>query len=1063
MKEVPEIISQMASDENLKAGTSLVKRGAVLDIRPDTKGAVIRLASRPGKFETVQLTVKFQNLFSKCSCGVGMSGTLCAHGVAAALSYKKAFPEKFDYCFSDSSGIEDGETVWAAAAPPKEDNTRSALKKKKMQDIVRHFEKYRARLFIYAQSTPQGESRWHKINIKAEIEFENKTFASANIRRVLDLDSAAGGMTLEDFPPQDLMIMRYLNTNADRKGHLFQMNAHVLCGFFHCLTGFPRFFSGDTQIRISVHPVLLKLKVTQKEKGYEIEPSLKIEGQGLLDLNQCSILAGTSGYWIGISDEYHWLPGIADVQWISGFLKGETVFLNERDFIKLRQASEEKLIPIDIELAEECSEILREECVPIMNLDWNNSVIQARIFFEYGNYISIKSSDETVWNGNKFIFRDSQKEEDAYTWLTENNFEQLDGSENTFYLDDFDSISKFLLKILPELSHTWQIYYSENFSNCARHIKPVQMKVKTTEENENWVEVSLDFQLDEEKITEWQHIIHAVRTGRELIKLENGTLLRIDKDVQRTLSNLPGLETLNKGQYRFSRYMSMMMNQLLGGYIEKDSDSWRELDKKLLNANKVPSNVNKTLKKKLRKYQQDGVAWIQAMKDTGFNSILADEMGLGKTIQALTAVSADKKLHKEKPSLVICPKSLIDNWFNECHKFTPELKAKVISGSDRVLDRDEILNADLIITSYALIRRDIDFYSKVDFENLILDEAQNIKNHKSQTAQACKVLNARYKLVLSGTPVENSVKEIWSLFDFLLPGLLGSANDFKGRYELEISNEETAEELSSSSSSADLATRIKPFILRRLKKDLLTQLPPKQEQILYCELSAQQKNLYTAIAREAGTIHDGDYNKKRFAVLALLLRLRQVCCHPHLIAAVKEVDKEVESSKFELLKELIYEIKSGSSRALVFSQFTSMLKIIARWLTEEGIPFEYLDGSTQNRQEKVDRFNEDETIPIFLLSLKAGGTGLNLTGADTVIHYDMWWNPQVEDQATDRTHRIGQTKAVNVIKLVVKDSIEEKVLKLQGLKRKLFENLMDGIPQKLGELTKEDLQFLLGD
>ena len=1061
MKEVPDIIKQMASEENLTAGINLFKKGAVLDIRPDSRGATIRLASRPGKFETIHLTVKFQSLLSRCSCGISMSGTLCSHGVAAALTYRKNFPEKFDYCFSDPNGIEGGETVWSAAAPPPEDTSRSALKKKKMVDIVRNFEKYRGRLTIRAESAPEGESRWHKIDLKAEIEFENKSFASANIRRILDMDNAAGGMTLEDFPPQDLMVMRYLNTNADKKGHSFQMNAHVLSGFFHCLTGFPRFFAGDIQLKISSHPVTLKLKVEQKKKGYEISPSLKIEGQGLLNLEKCSILAGTSGYWIGIDNEYHWLPGVADVQWISGFLKGEVIFLNEKDFIMLRQACEERLIPIDLELAENSSEITREECTPIMNLDWNNGVIQARIFFEYGNYISIKSSDETVWNGNKFIYRDARKEEEAYIWLTENNFEQVDGSENTFHVDDFDSISKFLLKILPELNHTWQIYYSENFSNCARHIKPIEMKVRTTEENENWVEVALDFQQNEETITEWQHIINAVRTGRELIKLDDGRLMRIGKDVHKTLSNLPELETLNKGQYRFSRYMSLMMNQLLGGYIEEGSDTWREIDKKLLNADKKPKNLKKALKDILRPYQQDGLAWLQAMKSTGFNAILADEMGLGKTIQALSLLSSDKKENKGRPSLVICPKSLIDNWFNECQKFTPELKANVISGIDRVLDEDEINSSDLVITSYALIRRDISFYTKINFENIILDEAQNIKNHKSQTAQACKVLNGRNKLVLSGTPVENSVKEIWSIFDFLLPGLLGSEKDFKGRYEIEVQSEESSEE--KVDPSVDLATRIKPFILRRLKKDLLKQLPPKQEQVLYCELNEEQKSIYTAIAREAGTIEVGEYNKKRFAVLALLLRLRQVCCHPTLIPAVKSAEKEVESAKFELLKELIYEIKNGSNRALVFSQFTSMLKIIARWLTEEGIPFEYLDGASQNRQEKVDRFNEDENIPIFLLSLKAGGTGLNLTGADTVIHYDMWWNPQVEDQATDRTHRIGQTKAVNVIKLVVKDSIEEKVLSLQQQKRKLFENLMNGIPQKLGELTKDDLKFLLGE
>ncbi|MCM8529110.1 MAG: SNF2 family helicase [Lentisphaeraceae bacterium] len=1062
MKDVPEIISQMASDEHLNAGLSLFKKGSVLDIRPDSRGATIRLASRPGKFETVQLTVKFQSLLSRCSCGIGMSGTLCSHGVAAAMAYRKNFPEKFDYCFADPNGIEGGETVWSGTEAPKQDNTKSALKKKKISDIVRNFEKYKGRLIIRALNTPEGESRWHKINLKAEIEYEDKSFASTNIRRILDLDNAAGGMTLEDFPPQDVMLMRYLNTNADRKGHTYQMNAHVLSGFFHCLTGFTRFFAGDEQLKISVHPVILKLKVSQKDKGYELKPSLKIEGQGLLNLEKCSILAGTSGYWIGIDTEYHWLPGVADVQWISGFLKGEEVFLSEKDFIMLRQACEDRVLPIDLELAENSSNLIKEECTPIMNLDWNNSVIQARIFFEYGNYISVKSSQETVWNGSRFIFRDAQKEEDAYTWLTENNFEQVDGSENTFYLSDFDSISRFLLRILPELSHTWQIYYSDNFSNCARHIKPIQMKVKTVEENENWVELSLDFQYNEESIKEWQHIINAVRTGRELIKLDDGRMMKIDEEMQRTLQNLPALDTLNKGQYRFSRYMSMMMNQLLGGYIEESSDAWRVIDQTLLNADKKPKNLKKELKKTLRPYQLDGLAWLQAMKKTGFNAVLADEMGLGKTIQALALLSSDKKQASGRPSLVICPKSLIDNWFNECSKFTPELSAKVISGTGRTLDEDEILNTDLVITSYALIRRDVEFYAKIDFENVILDEAQNIKNHQSQTAQACKVLNARNKLVLSGTPVENSIKEIWSLFDFLLPGLLGSASDFKGRYEIEVQPEEGGEEQKATPSS-ELATRIKPFILRRLKKDLLKQLPPKQEQILYCELSDEQKSIYSAIAREAGTIDVGDYNKKRFAVLALLLRLRQVCCHPTLIPAVKESAKDVESSKFELLKELIYEIKNGSNRALVFSQFTSMLKIIARWLADEGIKFEYLDGSTQNRQEKVDRFNEDDTIPIFLLSLKAGGTGLNLTGADTVIHYDMWWNPQVEDQATDRTHRIGQTKAVNVIKLVVKDSIEEKVLSLQNQKRKLFENLMDGIPQKLGELSKEDLTFLLGD
>jgi SNF2 family DNA or RNA helicase len=416
--------------------------------------------------------------------------------------------------------------------------------------------------------------------------------------------------------------------------------------------------------------------------------------------------------------------------------------------------------------------------------------------------------------------------------------------------------------------------------------------------------------------------------------------------------------------------------------------------------------------------------------------------------------------------MVVCPKSLIENWYNEAKRFAPELTVKIISGSDRSFEDDSTLDCDLIITSYALLRRDIKHYEKLELDNLILDEAQNIKNHASQTSLSCRVLDARFKLVLSGTPVENSLRDIWAIFDFLLPGLLGSISEFKGRFELDPLPLAEGEEPPRYSPAQELAGRIRPFILRRLKKDLLTQLPPKQEQILYCELGEEQKSLYSAIARDAGTMYDelsGGLNKKRFAVLSLLMRLRQACCHPSLIPAVREAEKEVDSAKFELLQELIYEIRDSSHRVLVFSQFTGMLKIIARWLTDEKIRFEYLDGSSSNRQDKVDRFNEDETITVFLLSLKAGGTGLNLTGADTVIHYDMWWNPQVEDQATDRTHRIGQTKSVNVIKLVVKDSIEEKVLALQEKKRQMFENIMNGVPQKLGDLTEDDLRFLLGE
>lgn len=1059
MTDIPDIIKKMAADDTVLNGSNLFKKGAILDIRPDTKGAAVRMASRPGKFESVHLTVKFQTLISKCSCGVSISGSLCAHGVAAALAYQKAFPQKFDYCFSEPTRLEDGETVWSESAHSAEDTTQSSLKKREFRDILRNFGDFKAELTLRTSAPPKGESRWHQISLKAEIVCEGKLYSSSNIRRILDLGDAAGGIKLDDFPPQDQMIMRYLTTHADRKANAYKMNAHILSGFFHCLTDFPRFFLDDKQLHISSKAVMLFLDVKQLEKGYEVQPALKVDDQGMLNLEECSLLAGTSGYWICMKMEYFWLPGVTDVQWVSGFLSGENFHMNQEDFTFLRQACEERVIPVEIELNDKVSKLDTESCVPIMTLDWNNAVIQAKVFFEYGNYTSVKSSSTTVWNGENFVIRDKPAEEEAYQWLLENNFDQQNGSENTFYLNDFDSVSQFLLKTLPELSHTWKIYFSEDFSLCARHIRPVQMKVRTKTEAENWVDINFEFQDDDQKIVEWQSILKAVNTGRELIQLNNGQLVRLDSETSKILKSLPNLDSINTGVYRFSKYMSLMMNQLLGGYIDEESAPWQELSTTLLNSSSKPKNLSRDLNKQLRTYQKNGIAWLQTMKSIGFNCILADEMGLGKTIQALSFLSSQKKARKDSlltASMVICPKSLIDNWGNEAGRFTPELRVKIIAGSERTLDKEDFQNYDLLITSYALVRRDLDFYSTHEFENIILDEAQNIKNHKSQTSQACRSLNSKFKFVLSGTPVENSVKEIWSIFDFLLPGLLGTMSVFKGRYD---NNDVVSED--ARASSTELATRIKPFILRRMKKNLLKQLPPKQEQILYCELDESQKTLYAALARDAGTLLDESLNKKRFTVLALLLRLRQVCCHPALIPSVRESKEEVSSAKFELLKELIYEIRDSSHRVLIFSQFTSMLKIISQWLKDENIKFEYLDGGTNERQQKVDRFNEDESIPVFLLSLKAGGTGLNLTGADTVIHYDMWWNPQVEDQATDRTHRIGQTKAVNVIKLVAKNSIEEKILTLQKQKRKLFENLMDGIPQKLGDLTQDDLKFLL--
>jgi SNF2 family DNA or RNA helicase len=405
------------------------------------------------------------------------------------------------------------------------------------------------------------------------------------------------------------------------------------------------------------------------------------------------------------------------------------------------------------------------------------------------------------------------------------------------------------------------------------------------------------------------------------------------------------------------------------------------------------------------------------------------------------------------PALVICPASLVENWKREAERFIGGIRVAALSGAGRQEIWNNYNNYNIIIISYASARRDIEFIDNIKFSYLILDEAQHIKNPNTANAKTCKTIKADHRLVLTGTPLENSPDDLWSIFDYLHPGLLGSYNNFK-KYYCGISQSKTL--------MNDLSARVAPFIKRRVKSMVCDELPPKQEQILYCEMDAQQRILYNAIL-EQGRIQCNETlcrgsRTEIFEIFTILLRLRQVCCDPNLLPNNNKV--VYPSAKMELLQELVMQNLDSGHKMLIFSQFTSMLSIIRAWLESEQINFEYLDGATKNRMQHVDNFNNDEQIPVFLLSLKAGGVGLNLTAADTVIIYDPWWNPAVELQATDRTHRIGQTKTVNSIKLVVKDSIEEKILAMQSHKQEIFDNIIEN-PAAIGEkISLEELRLL---
>ena len=445
-------------------------------------------------------------------------------------------------------------------------------------------------------------------------------------------------------------------------------------------------------------------------------------------------------------------------------------------------------------------------------------------------------------------------------------------------------------------------------------------------------------------------------------------------------------------------------------------------------------------------------------------------MGLGKTLQTLaflkTLRSAERGVRNNSPNacstiphLIVCPTSLVFNWVAEVKKFTPELNILALHGPGRHARFGDVATSDIVVTSYALIRRDAEKYRGLEFDTMVLDEAQHIKNRQTQNAQAVKAVRARHRLVLTGTPLENSVLDLWSILDFLMPGYLGTAKDFRERYEQPIAKEKNAE------AQARLARRLRPFMLRRLKKDVAADLPAKLEQVLFCELTPDQRGVYQQIleaSRKEILAAGGAQGlaKSRMVVLTALLRLRQVCCDVRLLK-LENVNPANASGKLELFGELLEEVIDGGHRVLVFSQFTGMLALLKERLVAEKIEFCCLDGSTTDRAAVVERFQTQPAIPIFLISLKAGGVGLNLTGADTVIHFDPWWNPAVEDQATDRAHRIGQTKVVTSYKLITRDTVEEKILLLQNRKRAVIQATISGEEDFAASLNWEEIQSLL--
>jgi len=553
--------------------------------------------------------------------------------------------------------------------------------------------------------------------------------------------------------------------------------------------------------------------------------------------------------------------------------------------------------------------------------------------------------------------------------------------------------------------------------------------------------------------------LSAYKQKKKYIRLENGTFLNLETESMKQFSTVADNLGLTSGDIRkkdlaLPLYRSLYLDTVTDIRVDADS-SFQQFCAGFKHLELLDPVLPKKLANTLRDYQKNGYKWLHLLTTCGFGGILADDMGLGKTLQILTLFSAYKEKNKKLSALVVCPASLVLNWENEVKRFTPELCACCVIGTSA--ERSALLqstdNADIYITSYDLLKRDADCYQKLSFDFEVIDEAQYIKNHNTQNAKAVKAIQATHHFALTGTPIENGLSELWSIFDYLMPGYLYKYNRFRHLFEQPIVKDGDNEAL------RELKKLTSPFILRRLKRDVLKELPEKTETTLYTNLAQEQRTLYAAnlaSMHKELSVHFENQNagSGRMLALSMLTRLRQLCCDPSLLY---ENYKE-ESAKLELCTELIEgSVKSGH-KLLVFSQFTSMLAILEKRLKHLKIPYYLIEGATkkEDRIAMVNAFNQDDT-PVFLISLKAGGTGLNLTGADIVIHYDPWWNLSALNQATDRAHRIGQKKNVQVYKLIAKNTVEEKILALASKKYSLAENVLPDENNLLSRMTKEEL------
>ncbi len=1055
-------LRKQVGQKTFTRGCQYFASGRVVNARRDEDGGVVGTVTGSGREDyqvRIQLSSRDASIVrSECSCPY-VHG-ICKHRVAVALA-ALADPT---LRAAESAGwgriLDDGEDVLettAGASTTEAEKLSVRLDLPSSPDAPLRVRLYRSR---------KGKRGWSSPH----------PIPHAELRRALvdDPDS------LRPLTGDDLVCARLaglLDPDPDHPNFALGNDAsHDI--FMRSLAPLTDVFIGksDKRLKMRLEPVKPRVRVDSlKNQGLSLKIQIIMNGKRRTLDKRCRVFGPPTSYWlfdgeqtlmpiIGGAGSGHVIFGLSRKQ-ARMPLREVPTFL-ERGLRRMRQ-----LIKVEADPGV-LPDVVTPEPLLILGEDGENLKVQ--LSFRYGDPVEFQVMSDAASQVLKgpdghnplFIMRDLDFEADALKVAQDAGL-PVEDHPGTVLLDTPSALA-FLEEGIGQLDKTWMVLGRERLQRFrTKQITPVL--TGTVKSNIDSFDVNLEILVEESRYG-LDALLQIYQSGRRYIALDDGTLALLpDNWVTHHLQiamELP--EVLMRGGIgTVPRYHAPVLDALIGESEAIDGDDeWQRLSQRLRNFSGLGDEpLPEGLNAELRNYQKHGYDWLAFLSDAGFHGILADDMGLGKTIQALTWIlrafdEGREEEMAEHPVLVVCPTSVASNWQREAERFVPSLTALRLTGPNRDKLYPKVKKAHIVITTYALLRMDLARLRTRNWHAIILDEAQNIKNPESQTAEAAKKIRAKHRLALTGTPLENNLLELWSVFDFLMPGFLDDKKNFRTRYVR--SGAETPEDVEG------LRIKVAPFMLRRIKDEVAKELPPKTEMVIKVPLSPEQQTLYDTVKKMAKqrvfeAIKKKGVGASTVTILDALLKLRQVACHPKLVK-LDEAKGIESSSKHDMVHDLIEEAIVEGHRALVFSQFTSHLKILREWLDEKEIGYFYLDGRTRKRQELVDAYNSPEGPPLFLISLKAGGTGLNLTSADYVFHLDPWWNPAVEAQATDRAHRIGQTRPVVVYKVVSENTVEEKILELQAKKKELFDSVVSSKGSVGGSgLSIDDIRSIFDD